>query len=496
MHDVLPPHDDEAEAGALACVLLSDNGNDARALLTQLRPDLFYDKRHIEILRAMRHLEAQDKPIDVVTVGQRIKESKSDLGTEGLSALLHYTRDLPDKAPSAANFPAFLEILADIETRRAMLRDSAQLSQLARDKSIPPSQLVDAVRRFADAYNNDGGDALIIHKPNEVLAMTFDDSDRILGDRMLATGQSLVIAGAGGLGKSRFLLQLAAATIAGRQFIGLETRRPDLRWLLLQAENSNRRLHDDSSALRNWLGDDWNRVSEQLLITEDGGFLGLQDMETRRRIANAIRSLKPDVIAWDSLYSFGIGDLNRDEDMNNTLQAIKDLSRSGNPERAIVVLHHALTGKAGAARATGYDRSSHGRNSKVLFAWTRAQINLAPGKADTNDNLVVSCAKCSNGREFPKFAIRLNPSTMIYEPDPDFDLAAWQAEVTGNNKQEPLMTPDRVRELCSAKTKAELAHAIKDDCGCVRQVAYRYIGKAEKIGIIHLNKKTQTYEQG
>ena len=35
-------------------------------------------------------------------------------------------------------------------------------------------------------------------------------------------------------------------------------------------------------------------------------------------------------------------------------------------------------------------------------------------------------------KEFETFAIRLNPDTMIYEPDDLFDLDAWREEVSGS----------------------------------------------------------------
>jgi hypothetical protein len=87
------------------------------------------------------------------------------------------------------------------------------------------------------------------------------------------------------------------------------------------------------------------------------------------------------------------------------------------------VLHHARTGKAGAAQATGYDRSGFARNSKVLYNWTRAQINIAPRGPEDNQRLVVTCGKCSNGREFKTFAITLHQESMIYTPDPQFNVA-------------------------------------------------------------------------
>jgi len=103
----------------------------------------------------------------------------------------------------------------------------------------------------------------------------------------------------------------------------------------------------------------------------------------------------------------------------------------GRTDRAFLVLHHALTGRAGAGKATGFDRSSFGRNSKVLHGWTRAQMNLAPGIADNSNVLVVASGKNNDFPEFAPFAIELDPQTMTYKVKPDFDMQAWQDEITG-----------------------------------------------------------------
>jgi hypothetical protein len=129
-----------------------------------------------------------------------------------------------------------------------------------------------------------------------------------------------------------------------------------------------------------------------------------------------------------------------------------------------------------------------------LHAWARGQINVAPGAADSNDLLVLACGKCSNGREFVPFAVRLNPQTLIYEPEPGFDFEAWQAEVSGRTDNAPLITPDRVRQLCRGPmTKQDLAKAIQADCGCPRQNAYRYLARAEKARSVKFNSKEEVF---
>lgn len=493
--DQLPPFDAESEAGALGCILTAEP-HEAAAMLDQLDREDFYDHRNREIYSALRILRIDGKTLDLVALAQLLR----DTGKTEAAGGFDYVQGLPDKAPSPAAFPTYLDTVEDRATRRAALRDAGELSRLATDTTIPAASIGNAARTLLEAHSRNGHDrdGLTVRSPDELLSMTFDDSDRILGDRILATGQSLVIAGAGSIGKSRLALQFAVATIIGQPFVGFETRQPALRWLILQAENSNRRLQADLASFRDWAGHAWQQVNERLAIhtleSDADGFLSLDNPDAQRRIADAIGNTKADIVVWDSLYNFGAGDLNADEAMGATLLAISRLTKAGNANRCPVILHHALTGKAGAIRATGYDRASFGRNSKVLHSWTRAQINIAPGSPDSNDLLVLSCGKCSNGKEFAPLAIRLDQGTMIYEPAQDFDLSAWQADLTGRADREPLMNPDRVRLLCEGSvTKSQLAKAIQDDCGCGRATAYRHVAKAERAKKIHWSKASDSY---
>jgi hypothetical protein len=113
----------------------------------------------------------------------------------------------------------------------------------------------------------------------------------------------------------------------------------------------------------------------------------------------------------------------------------------GRTDRAMLVLHHALTGKAGAGKATGFDRSSFGRNSKALQGWTRAQVNIAPGSADSSNVLVIASGKNNNFPEFAPYAIELDTLSMTYQVKEDFDMETWKTEIAG--------TTTTTRKSCS-----------------------------------------------
>lgn len=338
---------------------------------------------------------------------------------------------------------------------------------------------------------------LTMRSPEEIVAFHFDDSDNLMGDRLLAKGQPLVLCGPGGTGKSRIVLQIAVCTSVGKPFGPLKVSANGLRWVIFQTENNNRRLQSDLKALRSWLGDEgWRIFSSNVLIhtleTEDDGFILLQDLEVRQQIERVLSEFKPDVVVFDPLGDFLGGNLNEDLAMREGCRLLSQIAKAGNPERAIVVVHHAGTGRAGIAKAVGWDRTGFGRNSKALHSWTRAQINVVPGSDDNNGTLVFSCGKSNNGAEFKPFAMTLSAAG-IYEPAPGFDLMAWQLDLSGRARKNSQWVEAVVTCLTVPASKKNLVRALMDEKGCGRSAAYKAVEEAEARNLIRFDTKEKLY---
>ncbi len=344
---------------------------------------------------------------------------------------------------------------------------------------------------------------LTLRRFDEILGMTFDETDNVLGDRQLAKGENSCIVGPPGAGKTRLVMQLAIAGIVGRDFLGMPVNGKSLRWLFLQVENSNRRLNIDLGYFKRWVDDDalWKTVVDQCVVhtleNDTDGLVFLDNWANKEKLAEAIDATKPDVVPWDSLQNYGIGDLNRDSDMFKSLHEISMLTKRGNPHAIPFVIHHSLTGRAGAIKAIGMEKGGYSRNSKTLTAWTRSQINVAVANPNIYETVILSCGKCSNGKEFEPFAAKFNEDTHIYELDADFDIEKWLASVKSNKVDNHKIPVETVVEACEGVNmdKNDLFVAIKRKLGTdVNQATiYRAIDRAVKGRKLRFAKKTSTY---
>jgi hypothetical protein len=115
--------------------------------------------------------------------------------------------------------------------------------------------------------------------------------------------------------------------------------------------------------------------------------------------------------------------------------AISQAVKKGNPARVPFVVHHSLTGKAGASKAVGWDRGSYGRNSKVLHAWVRSQWNLAPADPDDESKLILACGKNNNGKPFGEIGVVYDEEVGVYRIDGDFDAERYREAIGADGKR-------------------------------------------------------------
>jgi hypothetical protein len=371
MTDPLPPFSNEDEAAALGCVLDCDNPTE---LFDQLAPDYFYDLRHRTIFGAMQAV-ATDLGIDLVGVGTYLREQKL-IGTAGG---LEYLSGLPDRKHSVANFPSWLHTLKDLASRRAALRDAAELTLLARDKTVPRDTLRGAAERMARTYSiSIQEEAPILARPIGDFELPPDnDPTELLKYRFLCERGSLLITGPTGVGKSSFNMQALALWANNLPFFGITPAKP-LTSILIQAENDD----GDIAEMRNGIctGLKFTEAQrkeffEKVLVFSSNGVTGRKFCE---EVLRPLLDLYPqNLVVIDPALSFMGGDVKEQKDVGSFLR------QHLNPQlyahnSSCLMIHHTNKPKAGnedTAPLNG-DWAYQGSGSAEWANWARGVISL------------------------------------------------------------------------------------------------------------------------
>jgi replicative DNA helicase len=221
--DRLPPHSLEAERGVLGCMLLAPRENTGRCIERfKHGAQVFYEPRHQAIFAAIAEMYDAQAAIDVVTVGQYLRDQnrlESAGGFAHLSSLL-------ESAPSAAS----LEYYADIVRAKFVLRRMIQtcssvitrayteqddvdalldeverdILQVSEDRIEPPSRQIKELVSSAIATIED-----YFHRRGALtgLATGFTDLDRMTSG--LHGGDMIVLAARPSMGKTSLAMNIA-----------------------------------------------------------------------------------------------------------------------------------------------------------------------------------------------------------------------------------------------------------------------------------------------
>src|SRR3990167_8970992 len=119
-----PPHNDEAEQSVLGAILID---KDAIGLVTQiLSPKDFYNDINGIIFDAMISLYEERKPIDAVTLSQKLKKNK-----DGEKVEASYILDLVNIVPTAANIEHYGQMIKEEAIKRNLISLGTQIAENA-----------------------------------------------------------------------------------------------------------------------------------------------------------------------------------------------------------------------------------------------------------------------------------------------------------------------------------------------------------------------------
>lgn len=231
----VPPHDLDAEAAVLSSVLLSVEAFDQACEL--LRPEHFYSDANRRIFEAVVELQAQNRPVDIVSVATWLRDRERLQQVGGTP----YLAQLTDATPAIAHVEAHARVVREKWRLRQLIATCQRFAgegygdcgdvQLFVDRAeqaifdIARVPEATAVRPVKEAVH--GAFDLIVAASKRGEGITGIPTGFNLIDRRTAglhDGDLYVVAGRPGMGKSAFALNIAVNVAMPRR---VTTAEPD-----------------------------------------------------------------------------------------------------------------------------------------------------------------------------------------------------------------------------------------------------------------------------
>lgn len=133
----LPPQNLEAEQSVLGALLIDTEA--IHKISHELHSDDFYKGAHQMIYDAMIDLTAKSEPIDIISVGNKLKIKKQLDKAGGQS----YLAQLSNSVPTASHIKHYADIIQKKAILRRMISAASQLSELAYDEATEADSLLD-----------------------------------------------------------------------------------------------------------------------------------------------------------------------------------------------------------------------------------------------------------------------------------------------------------------------------------------------------------------
>lgn len=284
--------------------------------------------------------------------------------------------DAKDEAEWRDRRQAVFDYLSDYEPD-AMTKNPSRWSRLGGIMRGAKEQTILALNVGAQSWNDWVSYLESSEVPDEISVDelenydTENDPTTVLGNRWLCKGGSLSIIGQSGIGKSSFLMQMAIMLAIGRDFFGIEVKRP-YKCVVMQAENDTGDLAEAFKGVVSSMSlsdEEKTMLRTNIKFYRETVKVGEQFVKLARKL---IVHNKADFFFADPLLSFAGGPLNEQayasQFLRNWIQPV--LMETG---VVWVWLHH--TGKPkdkeSSSNATVSDIAYSGLGSSELVNWSR-----------------------------------------------------------------------------------------------------------------------------
>ncbi|HYM65226.1 MAG TPA: replicative DNA helicase [Candidatus Sulfotelmatobacter sp.] len=341
----IPPHNEEAENSVLGAILID---KEAIGLVSGILSSKdFYNDLNGIIYSAMISLFEERKPIDVITIVEKLKKNKS---LEKIDS--SYISDLVNSVPTAANIEEYAQMIKEDSTKRRLISAGTEIAENSFKEDEEIGKLLDkaesAIFSISQGHNIRGfapiKDSLAesfdrideLHKKGAGLRgikTGFDDLDNVLSG--MQASNMLILAARPGQGKTAMVINIAQ-NIAVEQKIpvgifSLEMSEEELvdRLLVGQSDVDAWRLktgklsETDFTKLSQAMGE----LADAPIFIDDTPGITVSEMRTKARRLQLEQGIKLLIVDYLQLADPGRRYDNRVQEVSIISQGLKNLAR-------------------------------------------------------------------------------------------------------------------------------------------------------------------------
>ena len=299
-----PPHNIEAERSALGGVLVKPTAFDEMA--TTITADDFLLPAHREIFAAMLELDKRRQPIDVISLGDELKNRGSLARLENGQA---YLIELANSVPTAENIGHYARLVQEKATLRRLIATCAEIQSRAYGEFGDYEQFLDESERmvFQVAQKNRRENARPI---GEIMSEVLENIDARARESKSVTGvptgfkkldditagfqpeNLIIVAARPGVGKTSWALNVASYAALNHKIpvfvFSLEMSKHELIERLLAGEaridsNRMRRGMIEYSEWKNKIYPAGNRISQAPILIDDSPGVNILELRAKAR---------------------------------------------------------------------------------------------------------------------------------------------------------------------------------------------------------------------
>jgi len=424
----IPPHSLEAEESLLGSLLIDKDA--IIKVADSLIPQDFYKDAHKIIFEAIKELYANQEPIDIITLSNRLEEKKRLETIGGRSYLAH----LSNLVATSGNISQYATIIQRKATLRRLQQAAAEISSLSFNEEREIDEILDETEKKVfgvsrkylknafipiDTLLTSAFDRIDdLHKYSgklRGLSTGFPDLDNLLAG--LQKSDLIILAARPSVGKTSFALDIARqAAIKNKEGVGifsLEMSKEQLvdRMLCAQANVSLWKMRtgnlsdkEDNNDFTK-IGEAMGKLAEAPIYIDDSGTLSIMEIRAKARRLQMEKGLGLIVIDYLQLME-GRGKYgdNRVQEIAEISRGLKSIARELN----IPILALAQLSRAVEATNPAIPKLSHLRDSGsieqdadiVMFIYRKAadrNFNPADLPSDERYKAEIHIAKHRNG---------------------------------------------------------------------------------------------------